>query len=450
MLQLRLFYWNVNNIKIDMRRVLLVVLLPILFYSYCYGDSVYPDWIENHKEGLWLGVSVPCDNVKTARKYAVTQASLLYLLNRGQSKIQFLHDSSLEKDVSSSRHASCVIHSCFSVDIREEFYNNRGEYFVLCSFSQTNDSTNTILVERSYELTTGKESSVSLKYRVASNINREEMFLDYTIDKKQTESHSLNLDGKQYTLVRHSYPNTMLFKNNYKKHYYISDISATGSIGMAMLNVIAQSPNLPQELSIKSMSEYVDGVLSSVSKLYSSSQTIPFKIKFCSVRQNKLGIVVSDPYEYLRNKSTRKENLLDDYFIRQESKKTGLPINLLDILSCDDYIHEECGSSMSLPVLVDKTESVLDAISRLVGKTESVLDAISQLSPVTIINSTVSNNESYTRFKTTGLISEYYPFFLLDGNNVVEEINLEVEPDTYLVVPDGYVFTKIDNIKPVN
>ena len=123
------------------------------------NEPILPDWMKQPTIGQWVGAAPPTPDMNKGRGIALINAALGYLRSQQAGKMQAKverrleeiqkednsSESSSEKTMSSVR----MLYSGFTVDVIDEYYNSRGEYFVRCSFNADRDSENQLLVMKS-------------------------------------------------------------------------------------------------------------------------------------------------------------------------------------------------------------------------------------------------------------------------------------------------------------
>lgn len=112
------------------------------------SDPLYPDWWQVTDEGLYVGISPPSYDGKSAKATALLNAMSLYAQSSDQI-VQFeaewdgsvVNEDSI-KDAINSRYV--MDFTGVSMDVFQEYYNSNGEYFVLCSIRKNPESSDRI------------------------------------------------------------------------------------------------------------------------------------------------------------------------------------------------------------------------------------------------------------------------------------------------------------------
>lgn len=133
-------------------------------YTVEKSTGIIPEWINDVKEGQFVGISMPNNNAAAAKKQALAMATLQYIIYNGGAKVKdiiksnlFINENrrSINEDYHSEEKSRGIIHynsyarySDFAVNIAREYYNINGEYFVLCEFIRDNHSKNYIEITK--------------------------------------------------------------------------------------------------------------------------------------------------------------------------------------------------------------------------------------------------------------------------------------------------------------
>lgn len=145
------------------------------------GEPELPKWWNSQENELYVGISAPTYDAKTAKQMAILNALFMYAQSkdeeieyRGITDMFDAKDECYDKNYQSYSLKS----GTFRIDICQEYYNPKGEYFVLCRIVPDADSLNSFEVrwsslddyncqkqERKYELT----SYLKAKLQIESN-----------------------------------------------------------------------------------------------------------------------------------------------------------------------------------------------------------------------------------------------------------------------------------------
>lgn len=111
------------------------------------SDPLYPDWWQVTDEGLFVGISPPSYDGKSAKATALLNAMSLYAQSSDQivqfeAKLENSFNDEFVKETINSRYV--MDFTGVSMDVFQEYYNSNGEYFVLCSIRKNPESSDRI------------------------------------------------------------------------------------------------------------------------------------------------------------------------------------------------------------------------------------------------------------------------------------------------------------------
>lgn len=218
-----------------------------------YG--IYPPWLENCcGNGYYLGVSPPTMNRINAKRLALANALLSYLYDKGGATIKNRVELKINNDTVSYAEAAVASMENLTIEIANEFYNYRGEYFLFCKFSKSGNSSDRMRIEKSIRihsedgevhsmiLVSAKETGDFKLVCVGSNKSGNYDFT-YSMNGesiqektgKQLDYESVKLTTKQDT--------PMAFD---LKHLHVS-------LGTAQLDILNGLPLLPDSIKIRAL-----------------------------------------------------------------------------------------------------------------------------------------------------------------------------------------------------
>ncbi len=160
----------------------IVLLLFALFFAgnaqatagVASNDDIYPEWIKNAAaDGLWLGVSPPMDDGEAARYFAISSAVLQYFSATGSADVVGVVNDDIEHlqqgddcltENETYLDAAKAVLSNVKVDVVEEFYNSRGEFFVACSIADDSVGSNLSMIVK---------KEIKTSYAISNNVRTE-------------------------------------------------------------------------------------------------------------------------------------------------------------------------------------------------------------------------------------------------------------------------------------
>lgn len=100
-----------------------------------------PEWWNMQGGGHYVGISYPSYDGETAKRAAILNAIDLFALDSGMNVIYEAGSYTSNEGVMNQQ-KYVAKKDGFSLRILQEYYNNKGEYFVLCAISDDGNSTN--------------------------------------------------------------------------------------------------------------------------------------------------------------------------------------------------------------------------------------------------------------------------------------------------------------------
>lgn len=145
-------------------------------------DPMFPDWWNVTDDGLYVGISPPSYDGKSAKSAALLNAMSLYAQSSDQAVIfeaQYENKSGeIEKDKVLSKYL--MEFTGISMDIFQEYYNSKGEYFVMCSIRKNPESSDNVDISWEFESFTEEdkraEGSIIADLRMAVTIDGQHLY----------------------------------------------------------------------------------------------------------------------------------------------------------------------------------------------------------------------------------------------------------------------------------
>lgn len=214
-------------------------------------ETIFPDWVYK-QDNTWLGVSMPCSNAILAKKHALANAFLYYILNSEKTMIKNIVEFELENDDSpktkttnsklkSVEHISIDKIAC---NIVREFYNNRGEYVVKCDFAQKKEGKCNAVIIRSVSFANGDSNDTSCDIKLNAQIDGTFIQLEAQYENGK---YSIGIDGVPlFNNQQHVYENRLFIPKEGKLECALS--TSFGEITSSLMYTI---PWLPTSFSGK-------------------------------------------------------------------------------------------------------------------------------------------------------------------------------------------------------
>ena len=387
--------------------------------------SMMPDWISAKKDGEWVGVSVPMVDREEARKSALVNAVLKYMFSEGGVRIalsgnmEVLNISSEMKDVSYSESkksfdlVSKLEH--FEIDILKEYFNNNNECFVLCSIRNNTTSKNAVMVTR--KLQTDEVSKLyDVTLSVEAVINKGDTRIDYAFSKSPFNDgcHHLLIDSVEMAKPAVNYGDNEFTSNSHINAYPMINISECGSLGLAELALLAQYPTVPEVLSVDNFSDMVvkdeTEVFKNTCIFSANSLTMPIPSTIARIKNKYLCVSIKDPYDAI-NVEMQKRGIKDAPLM--EGSNDDIPRDFSKFIMPDE-IKVEFGQAADGPLLITKALQVFETAASL--PMDEGGEVKGTFSPDTQATEDKKQNIDYAdMFQSKKKVSNYYPFFFLDG-----------------------------------
>lgn len=289
------------------------------------STGIIPEWINDVKEGQFVGISMPNNNAAAAKKQALAMATLQYVIYNGGAKMKTIIDSGFENEAKSNEtegfqeykgntsYASSAEYSNFAVNIAREYYNINGEYFVLCDYLKDGKNRNTIKIKTfsNYQrnaLVKGSEKGVSGHYlnrNIISDIDfwingvRCNLTSTYNYADNKHED-TTRIDGEIVFNKGYKYPNIKIFKG-LKEHTFFERLDlASNSIGFSQLCFVTSIPFITNNLNLKKINDIIHSESNENFDVFNMKKTIacrisnkdtlsvPIKIKWGGIINNQI------------------------------------------------------------------------------------------------------------------------------------------------------------------
>lgn len=238
-------------------------------------SPLLPDWWNTTEKGLYVGISYPSFDGESAKCAAILNAVDMFAVAKGMDityVVRYAHSEDIEnstsKEIKHIQQSYDAKKIGFTFRILQEYYNSKGEYFVLCAIDDDKNSPNGYRKQRSYldengkgyishwsvyeivikRQTIGGSSYYTCEWsndsvRYSDKINGHTLLdLNYSLSDFNSgflnrQNHSLGFDQKQFLSSVPLLPDSLrvasdfssrIVANEEKHSYYMADINGSG------------------------------------------------------------------------------------------------------------------------------------------------------------------------------------------------------------------------------
>ena len=410
--------------------------------------SIMPDWISAKKDDEWVGVSVPLVDREEARKSALVNAILKYLFSEGGVRTGLLGNMKLSNIQTEMRDTISFSESkksldlvslfkYFEIDILKEYFNNNSECFVLCAIRNNTTTENKVMVTRKLQMDeVAKSFNVTLS--VEAVISKGYTRIDYSYSKSSFNDgcHHLLIDSVEMAKPAIDYGDCEFTSNSQVYAYPLINISECGSLGLAELALLAQYPTAPKVLHVKNLSDIVVKGKTEVFKntyvFKANDSVMPIPLTIARIKNKHLCVSIQDPYDAV-NIGKQKRGIIDASPLVGSNE--DIPYDFCQFINSDE-INVEYGQSTDGPLLIGKTLQLFGTAALL-----SMHEAAEVKGK--IISDTIAIEDINQDFDSSFIsqsqteVSNYYPFFFLDG----QRSDLRPTP----IVKKGFALVRFKN-----
>lgn len=231
-------------------------------------DPLFPRWWNNHEEGMYVGISLPTLDGESAKIAAVTNALYSFLHSTG-CHIRYMAEIEINGEQEISRAIYKGIEKGFAISILQEYYNCKGEYFVLCAIKSDVKSSNAMAIDWVFN-DTNSEGLLSVSLDVKAKINRFpfKSSVQYEVSwSPNTQKYNLSCNGKVF-----------MHNKDIEINDQISDFILSGDVGLTQLRLLTTFPLLTDTISFKSVSMISDDSSFSTTSISGEGKSIPVNI----------------------------------------------------------------------------------------------------------------------------------------------------------------------------
>jgi hypothetical protein len=393
-------------------------------------DPLIPKWVSNVNTSEWLGISAPCHSPERARTHAICNALTNYIVYNGRGKLlsKIKCRSSIIKEESYNTELLLtqeITLTGISFEISREYYNYRGEYFVLCAIvnDKRNDG-NIIKLSRQISFTENYSSgditdTWSVSFLLLFQMDEERGDILFSCNKNNM---ALDIDGKPIVSNQKLLYPYSSFKNSVAKRC----LTIEDNIDMNMFSLgIMQSllyAYVPFAPSIGKIS--LEGLKSSgvsdmnkfehYSKMEyeSKGNLLPFPLQFEFVEDKNLHFSVKE--NILDSAGIFHDNNISNY-VRKEIKDTGLSEDY--ILLYDQIVKDSLGCLTHGYIEINANVPVM--LGKNIAFWKCWEQWLSEIS-VNVINGEGNTTHIITELNKESAISDkewkVKPFWFMDSN----------------------------------
>ncbi len=312
-----------------------------------------PKWWNLHEPGMYVGVSLPDLNGERAKQAAIANAVYSFVrATGGEVKYKAENSSEIrEPEAQDSFKATCLgSDRGFAIRLLKEYYNPKGEYFVLCEIDKEAEATGAMKFVWTFSDTNAK-GSLALNLALLAE-------LDNNVPVKSMMQYEVSWDGEEgkYNL---SFNGDTLARDKEIKagKDNIADFTIGGDLGLAQLRLLTAIPMLPDSIVYTSRMVSSPEITDFTSNVFGEGELIPTDIKWISYGPKGLTFSVTEQFpelEYRANPDAERiaqGNGLSEKYSREYVDAAGEPT-----------VWEEIGNSASGLFEAAKNTALLNAI----------------------------------------------------------------------------------------
>lgn len=206
------------------------------------NSSILPEWWDINGEGRFVGISYPSYEGETAKRAAILNAIETFSF---KERMDVKYFAALDTDNDNEKYQQTYIamKSGFSVRILQEYYNYKGEYFVLCAIKTDNNTSNRLLIDWCY-LDENKRGSLVSQVACEISIRRQpiKIFSTYTCEwNSKTIRYSYIVNNEELMDMEYS-------KTDCHNSFLNRDVRP---LGFEQKQYLSSLPLMPDSLNIK-------------------------------------------------------------------------------------------------------------------------------------------------------------------------------------------------------
>ncbi len=379
---------------------------------------VFPEWISSNHKGSCIGVSMPVKDKATAKKMALVNAAIKHFMRKGNLDMASHGSMEINNKTFDSPFLGAIVSEdqsftantfllspSFNIKVIDEFYNKNNECFLSCCISEDSLAHCTIKIEQGIKI---DQTQKHLSYSVSALIDEEPIQIDfsYTIKAFGEPDIQLSIDNTPTPIIPIHYPDIQFQESPIPFSNYFN-IAMYGSIGLAELAFISQSPIIPTSVTFCNQT-FEQGIneasISQFSTVFTAlCKTQHFNLSFNEISNNRIGITIHDPYDELHTSTNPKKYF---EYVQLINNGDAVPSDHQQVLESDSIVMEWVSHEFE-PLLLEKTMAMYQAAYLLSQKVTSHFTAKTGRDTLGIMN---------LDFVQTSVVSDFHPFFFMDGN----------------------------------
>ncbi|MCM1141101.1 MAG: hypothetical protein NC453_21240 [Muribaculum sp.] len=280
-------------------------------------SPLLPDWWNKSGHGNYVGISYPSYDGEIAKRAAILNAIDIFAQEGGMN-VEYVAKSYVTNESESYNQYYLTSKESFSVRILQEYYNSKGEYFVLSTINNDSNSANKYLKEWFYQ-DIDKVGSL-----------RSQSVCDITIGRQPIKNISYYTCEWNDETVRYSdiindikLWNTESSMLNYKDNIYDNKLQ---SLGFEQKRFLTSLPLIPDSLQI--MSSHILSKMDDIETFQSyvnilgKGKSQPRKFVFIGNNENDIFPIIKEVFLPIEVTEMQEAN-------KQESEYTGLDVKYL-------------------------------------------------------------------------------------------------------------------------
>lgn len=360
------------------------------------GEPLLPKWWNTHEDGMYVGISLPTLDGETAKISAITNAVYSFTHSSG-CFIRYSANIFMSESEENMQTISQGLNKGFSIKIAQEYYNSKGEYFVLCAINSDGKSSNTMMIDWNF-IDENKTGTLSVNLAVQAKINRIPLrsLVQYEVSWTDiSQQFSLTCNDKD-----------LLHNKQIEVNDHISDFLLHEDLGFAQLRLLTAIPLLTDTISFTSVSSIWDDSYSSSTRILTEGKSIPVKINLTDsdLKGSSFSITERFPVIPFKNNTDNITGLSEKYY-REYVDTNGNSTAFKSDGFCNNRLFE-----------ASKNKALLYALSNGISSMFSEMKSSFNVEKESI-DSLRSDINSYSGLTTCKAL--IYPLYYLDSNERV-------------------------------
>lgn len=365
-------------------------------------DPMFPRWWNTSENGMYVGISLPTLDGESAKIAAVTNALYSFLHTTG-CHIRYMAEIETNEEQEINRVVCKGLEKGFTISILQEYYNSKGEYFVLCAISSDVKSSNAMVIDW-YLDDTNSDGSLSVIVEVKAKINRFpfESSMQYEVSwALNSQKYKLNCNGKDF-----------IHNKDIEINDDISDFILGGDIGLTQLRLLTTFPLLTDTISFTSSSIISDESFFSKTLIMGEGKSMPHNIQLSDYSDRGLTFNVHERFPNLKFKHYDDNNItsqitgLSEKYNREYLDSRGNASAIKCYGFCEDKSFEAAKNKSLLRAF---SEGVMAVFNEIKSANNTITETIDELNDIKSVSSALTSHKA-----------KIYPLYYLDPNERVD------------------------------